>query len=129
MDIYSEETHSIKISVTVNHLEEESDSSSKKFIFQYIVSIENNRENAIQLTHRQWFITNGKGEMSEVSGEGVVGEAPIINPGEKFMYSSFCPLDTPTGNMSGKYKFKTSDEEYLEAKIPLFYLKDLSVLH
>ena len=92
------------------------------YIWAYQVSIENLRKESIQLLKRTWHITDGQGTIHEVSGQGVVGEQPIIEPGETYQYTSGTPLSTPSGIMEGIYYIKTKDGQMLEIEIPTFSL-------
>lgn len=92
------------------------------FVWAYHIKIENKGSETIQLTHRYWRIIDEKGGIQEVSGEGVVGEQPILSPGDNFEYSSGVHLRYPSGVMMGHYVIKKSSGETFEAKIPTFSL-------
>lgn len=120
--MYTQETEDITIHVEPFFLEEESDPSENHYVWSYQVSIENDRSDTIQLIGRQWLITDAHGLIHEVSGEGVVGEQPILQPGDSFTYTSGTPLSTPSGMMLGRYLFETDTQETIEALIPPFSL-------
>ena len=87
------------------------------------MTIENKGAEAVQLLARHWHITDGRGQVKEASGEGVVGAQPVIAPGESFQYTSGCPLPIASGYMSGKYRMRSSSGEAFEAEIPAFLLE------
>ncbi|WP_237152000.1 Co2+/Mg2+ efflux protein ApaG [Oryzibacter oryziterrae] len=120
--MFSAVTHSIVISVEPNFLPQESDPSENRFVWSYRVVIENRSDRAVQLIARKWDITDGNGVRREVSGPGVVGQQPVIEPGEAFEYSSGCPLTTDSGIMSGSYKMVDEHGETLHVTIPAFSL-------
>lgn len=93
------------------------------YIFAYEIVITNKSEQAAQLLSRHWIIRDGLGREENVRGEGVIGQRPLINPGESFSYMSGCPLSTPTGNMRGTYKMTGLDGRKFDIKIPLFFLR------
>lgn len=120
--MYTQETHDIKIHVEPRFMEEESDPVDNHYVWAYHVSIENDREDTIQLMTRQWLITDSHGMVHEVAGDGVVGEQPVLHPGDSFSYVSGTPLCTPSGMMLGRYMFETDSNELLEALVPPFSL-------
>ena len=123
MHTYSENTSNINIEVIPTFLPEQSDIHFPRYVFSYRVSIRNNGSEKVQLLSRHWIITDGYGTVEEVSGPGVVGEQPVIIPGRSYVYESFCPLPTPTGNMRGSYLMVDSKGKQFKAKIPLFFLR------
>ncbi len=120
--MYTQETDDITVHVEPFFLDEESDPTENHYVWSYQVSIENDRSDTIQLIERQWLITDSHGLIHEVSGEGVVGEQPILQPGDSFSYVSGTPLSTPSGVMLGRYVFETETKETVEALIPPFSL-------
>lgn len=122
---YIEITHDIEIQAAPIYLEDESHPEKGQYFFMYAIKIINHRPESIQLTHRRWVINNGHRESKVVEGEGIVGEQPDIGPGGEYQYRSFCPLDTPTGNMRGSFFFENEIGKKIEAKIPLFFLRTL----
>ena len=115
-------TRGIAVRVAVSFLVEQSDPSSNRWFWSYHVRIENGSERAVQLLSRSWRIVDGRGTVHEVHGEGVVGEMPLIAPGASFDYVSGCPLDTPSGSMSGSYHMVDEDGESFDISIPKFAL-------
>lgn len=93
------------------------------FFFAYQVRISNAGDQTVQLLSREWFITDGNGETQRVQGPGVVGEQPVLAPGEAFEYTSFCPLSTPIGSMRGSYRMVLESGESFEAEIGSFPLE------
>jgi len=94
----------------------------QRYVWAYHVEIENRSERTVQLVTRYWRITDGAGRVQEVSGEGVVGQQPVLEPGAAFSYTSGCPLSTPSGLMQGNYTLRDQDGNQLIATIPLFAL-------
>lgn len=97
-------TRHIRIRVQPEYLPAQSIPQAQRWLFAYQVSVENLGSYAVQLLSRHWVITNGEGEVDEVRGPGVVGQQPLLQPGESFSYTSGCPLDTPVGTMHGEYE-------------------------
>lgn len=93
-----------------------------RFFFSYTIEITNERPTPVQLLSRHWIIINGDGESEEVNGPGVVGKTPTIQPGESFVYTSFCPLNTSWGTMEGSYVMRDSEGNQFEAPIARFIL-------
>src|SRR4051812_9887118 len=117
-----EVTRGIAVRVAVSFLAEQSDPTADRWFWSYHVRIENGSEIAVQLLSRSWHIVDGRGAVHEVTGEGVVGEMPLIAPGASFDYVSGCPLDTPSGEMSGSYRMVDADGSAFEVSIPRFHL-------
>ncbi len=115
-------TDGITVRVAVSFLPEQSRIEAGKWFWVYHIRIENGSEHAVQLLTRHWRITDGRGEVSTVEGEGVVGELPLLTPGQSHDYVSGCPLTTPTGSMEGHYSFRRDDGTLIEAAIPFFPL-------
>ena len=122
-------TRGIVVRVVTQYVPERSDPSEDMWFFAYRVQIINVGETAAQLLNRHWIITDGNGEVSEVQGEGVVGEQPHLDPGKGFTYTSACPLPTPVGTMHGTYEMQDEDGERFEATIAPFTLKTPGVLN
>ena len=120
--MYSRTTASISITVEPEFLSEQSNTDERFFLYAYKIIIENNSSEACQLLKRHWIIRDGQGKEEHVEGEGVIGKQPVIRPGERFIYTSGCPLSTPTGNMRGTYTMKTASDKKLKVKVPLFFL-------
>ena len=115
-------TDGITVRVAVNFLPEQSRIENGKWFWVYHIRIENDSEQAVQLLTRHWRITDGKGMVNYVDGDGVVGESPKIRPGGSHDYVSGCPLSTPHGSMEGHYTFRREDGEMVTAAIPFFPL-------
>jgi ApaG protein len=117
-----ESTRGITVRVAVSYLAEQSDPSINRWFWSYHVRIENGSDRSVQLLSRSWRITDGRSAVHEVHGEGVVGEMPLIAPGGSFDYVSGCPLDTPTGSMSGSYRMVDEEGSAFDVTIPRFVL-------
>jgi len=116
-------TQGIKISVETMYQDDFSDPANEHFTFSYQITIQNLSDYAIQLMRRQWFIFDSSGAQREVEGEGVVGEQPIIQPGESHAYVSGCTLTTDMGTMSGNYLMqRLVDDTKFTVDIPEFEL-------
>jgi ApaG protein len=120
--MYSETTRSIKVTVKPFYLEEQSSPTDNHYVWAYQVRIENTGGETVQLRRRHWRITDSTGHMQEVRGPGVVGEQPVLAPGESFEYTSGTPLATPSGIMVGSYEMETRGGESFEVAIPAFSL-------
>lgn len=120
--MYRATTNGIEVAVDPYYLEEQSDPDDSRYVWGYKIVIANNSHAAVRLTHRYWHITDQNGQVDEVSGPGVVGEVPHLQPGETYEYSSCCPLDTPSGMMFGHYQMETDDGEVFDVAIPAFSL-------
>ncbi|HVT59596.1 MAG TPA: Co2+/Mg2+ efflux protein ApaG [Thermoanaerobaculia bacterium] len=92
------------------------------YFFAYRIRISNLDSETVQLVSREWFITDGNGEMQRVQGPGVVGEQPVLARGDSFEYTSFCPLTTPVGSMHGSYRMVYQNGEGFDAAIAPFAL-------
>lgn len=116
-------TKGIKVTVTCNYQEEASNPALSRFIHSYKVRIENLSKSTVKLISRYWKITDGDGSKREVKGDGVVGEQPTLMPGDKHIYSSWCPLSFPTGKMEGHFNMKDMETaEMFSVQIPAFVL-------
>ena len=115
-------TEGITVRVSVSFLPEQSQPSGGRWFWAYHVRIENGGPRTIQLLSRYWLISDGRGARNEVRGDGVVGEQPVIRPGESYDYVSGCPLHTPTGAMQGSYRVLAEDGEAFDVAIPRFSL-------
>ena len=118
---YAKTTDGVTVRVAPRFLPEQSDAESGRWVWSYHVRIENEGDQPVQLLRRHWIITDGDGRVSEVDGEGVVGEQPLIPPGGSFDYISGCPLPTPHGQMVGEYLMERADECF-RVLIPAFSL-------
>ena len=115
-------THDIRVRVRAEYDPTRSDPSANQWFFLYTIQISNEGRQTVQLLSRHWIITNAVDEMREVRGPGVVGEQPVIAPGEEFEYTSGCPLTTPFGSMRGTYQMVTENHERFEVEIAQFEL-------
>ena len=120
--MYSKTTKKINITVNPYYLEEQSEPDDQHYVWAYQVVIDNQGSERVQLKNRYWKIIDSNGSQQEVRGEGVVGEQPILNPGEKFEYASGTPLSTRSGFMGGHYEMETIKGSKFEAEIPQFSL-------
>ncbi len=120
--MYSETTRAIKITVRPFYLEQHSSPAESHYVWAYHVRIENEGAETVQLRNRHWRITDDAGRLQEVRGPGVVGEQPVLAPGESFEYTSSCPLPTPSGIMVGDYEMSTQGGERFLARVPAFSL-------
>lgn len=120
---YESVTRSIRVAVRPAYLDDQSDPEDDRYVWSYTVVIENTGPESVQLLSRYWNITDGQGRVQEVRGAGVVGAQPVIAPGEKFQYTSGCPLETASGCMSGRYQMMSASGESFDAEIPAFLLE------
>lgn len=120
--VYQAVTRNILVRVAPSYLPEDSDPETGRFLWAYTVEIENHGEETVQLIARHWIITDAMNRVEEVTGEGVVGEQPVLGPREAFRYSSGCPLKTPSGAMRGSYRMMTDAGEPFDIEIPEFSL-------
>ena len=107
----------------------QSDPEGRQFVFSYTITIENRGTVPARLISRHWIITDGNNEVKEVRGQGVVGEQPLLGPGERYTYTSGCALPTPVGTMQGTYQMLTPGGLRFDAAIPEFVLAVPSSLH
>lgn len=115
-------TDGVTVRVAVNFLPEQSRIEAGKWFWVYHIRIENDSAQPVQLLTRHWRITDGRGMVNFVEGEGVVGESPLLQPGQSHDYVSGCPLMTPHGSMEGHYTFRRADGSLFQAAIPFFPL-------
>ncbi len=119
---YYSATDDIIVRVSVSFLPEQSEPDRGRWFWAYHVRIENEGDAPVQLLSRRWAITDGRGTIHHVEGEGVVGEQPVIHPGGSYDYVSGCPLGTSTGVMEGHYNMVTADGHMMRVAIPRFAL-------
>lgn len=120
--MYRSVTRGIQVTVEPVYLEDESSPSENHYFWAYTVEIENQGSETVQLRSRYWRITDAQGRVEEVRGAGVVGEEPVLAPGERFEYTSGCPLSTASGIMAGAYQMESEDGEWFSVDIPAFSL-------
>ena len=123
------EKYRIEIKPVPQFIPEQSDPDDSRYVFAYTITIRNLGEIPAQLIARHWIITDANNEVQEVRGLGVVGNQPLLKPGESFEYSSGCSLATPVGTMKGTYQMVGEDGTRFEAEIPEFVLAIPRVLH
>jgi ApaG protein len=121
--------HKIQVVAQVKYVVEQSDEADHRYVFSYTITITNNGDSAAQLLSRHWVITDSNNQVQEVRGQGVVGEQPLIKPGQSFGYTSGTVLSTPVGTMSGSYQMVSEDGSKFDAPIPQFVLSVPRVLH
>jgi ApaG protein len=119
---FSETTRGITVRVSVSFLAEQSEPEKARWFWAYHIRIENEGQMAAQLMTRRWEITDGRGSKSIVEGDGVVGDQPVLMPGQAYDYVSGCPLTTPSGSMVGSYGMVAEDGSSFEVSIPKFPL-------
>ena len=120
--MYTKTTKKISITVSPYFLEDQSEPDDQHYVWAYQVTINNLSKERVQLKNRYWKIIDANGTKQEVKGEGVVGEQPILNPGEKFEYTSGTPLTTSSGFMEGSYEMQRDDGNTFDVQIPQFSL-------
>ena len=120
--MYRSVTRQIEVTVEPNFLPERSSAEKQQFFWSYTVVITNSGAETVQLKARHWVITDAAGRMEEVRGEGVLGEQPVLAPGERFEYTSGVPLPTASGFMAGSYQMVTDSGEPFEINVPAFSL-------
>ena len=120
--MYHKTTRSIEVTVNPIYLDEQSSPDDNHYVWAYHVLIENNGSVTVQLRDRHWAITDANGRVHEVQGTGVVGEQPVLEPGESFEYTSGTPLSTPSGFMVGRYGMISEGGERFDVAIPAFSL-------
>lgn len=119
----------VTVQAVAQYLPEESDEADQRYVFSYTVTVTNTGEVTAQLISRHWIITDAEQKVQEVRGLGVIGEQPVLKPGESFQYSSGSAIATPVGTMHGTYQMRAEDGSTFEAEIPLFVLSVPRVLH
>lgn len=119
---YSETTNSVQVTVEPEFLEEQSEPEDHQFVWAYHIRIENQGRKTLKLLTRYWRIIDSLGRTQEVRGAGVVGEQPVLAPGEAFEYTSGTPLGTPSGLMVGSYEMESETGERFDVAVPAFSL-------
>jgi len=122
-------THNVSVEVLSQYSAENSRPQQGEWVFQYTVRITNKGSETVQVISRHWIITDAGEDVSEVKGPGVVGEQPVLAPGESFQYSSWCPLKTPMGVMRGTYQMARASGEQFDIEIAPFALKARYTVH
>ena len=119
----------IEIEVETHYLAHESQPDKARYVFAYTITIINHSQAAVKLLTRTWVINDANNKTQEVHGDGVIGQQPLLQPGESFQYTSGAILETDVGTMEGHYEFVTDDGDIFDAPIPTFALADPSKLH
>lgn len=120
--MYTETTRGITVTVQPFYLDDQSSPADNHYVWAYRVRIENHSGETVQLKRRHWRITDAIGRIQEVQGAGVVGEQPVLGPGEAFEYTSGTPLPTPSGIMAGEYQMEGEGGDRFDVVIPAFSL-------
>ena len=123
------EPGSIEVQAVSRFLAEQSDVEADRYVFAYHITIRNVGEVSAQLISRHWIITDSEGAVQEVEGSGVIGEQPVLRPGEQFEYTSGCTIATPVGTMKGTYQMVTQEGVPFDATVPEFTLAMPRTLH
>lgn len=125
----NEDQRDIRIQVATSYIDDQSEPDADRYVFAYTITISNDGDIAAKLLSRHWVITDANGKVQEVNGDGVVGEQPYLNPGERFRYSSGAVIETPVGAMQGLYRMEADDGENFDAPIAPFTLAVPGLLH
>jgi ApaG protein len=125
----SDSKYDITVAVKTAYLPDQSDPARSTYVFAYTITITNTGEVAAQLISRHWIITDADAQVQEVKGLGVVGQQPLLQPGESFEYTSGTSLGTAVGTMRGSYQMVAGDGKTFDAEIPQFTLSMPRVLH
>ena len=120
--MYEAVTEGIRVRVTPSWIEDQSSPEENYFFWAYTVDISNEGEVTVHLKTRHWLITDANGKKETVRGPGVVGQTPVLAPGQSFTYTSGCPLSTPSGIMAGSYQMQRADGRLVNVEIPGFSL-------
>ncbi len=121
--------NNINVSVETRYIEEQSNPDGNYYVFAYTITIQNRGKQQAQLLTRHWVITDSNHKVLEVRGDGVVGEQPVLDPGEQFVYTSGTMIETSVGTMKGSYQMKAQDGSHFDATIGEFVLSTPRVLH
>ena len=121
--------NNIEVEVETRYIEEQSNPEQNSYVFAYTITIQNKGRQSAQLLTRHWVITDSNQKIQEVRGDGVVGEQPLLNPGEQFVYTSGTMLETAVGTMKGSYQMLADDGSQFDAEIDEFVLSTPRVLH
>lgn len=119
---YEQETRGVIVRARPEFREDQSSPRHDRYVWAYTIEIVNRGEETVRLVERHWRILDARGHIEEVRGAGVVGEQPVLLPGQAYRYTSGAPLDTPSGMMLGAYRMQTASGETFDAEIPAFSL-------
>jgi ApaG protein len=122
-------TNNVRVEVESQYVPEKSQPFESEWVFAYTIRISNEGDDTVQLLSRHWVITDATGHVEEVRGPGVVGEQPVLGPGESFEYSSWCQLKTSSGVMHGTYQMLTDDGDHFDVEIAPFGLQEPYTVH
>ncbi|BBL34127.1 protein ApaG [Nitrosomonas stercoris] len=125
----NDQKYSIEVAVHTVYLPDQSDPASEQYVFAYTITLNNTGNMAAQLISRHWIVDSGEGEIKEVRGLGVVGEQPLLKPGESFEYTSGTVISSIVGTMQGTYQMVAEDGFHFLVAIPEFILSVPRVLH
>lgn len=120
--MFSKVTHAIKVTAIPQFLDQHSEPDEDHFVWAYTIQLENNGDETVQLLNRHWKITDAHGLTQEVRGEGVIGEQPVLKPGEAYRYTSGTALGTSSGIMFGEYEMETPEGQRFHIEVPAFSL-------
>ena len=115
-------TQGVRVGASATYLPEQSEPDQRRYVFGYTIVVCNDGEKPVQLMSRHWVIIDAYGRREDVSGPGVVGQTPRLEPGQAFKYQSFCPLRTVWGTMEGEYQMRYDDAQTFDAQIARFFL-------
>ena len=121
--------NNIRVDVETRYIEDQSNPEQNYYVFAYTITIQNKGQQSAQLLTRHWVITDSNQKVQEVRGEGVVGEQPLLKPGEQFVYTSGTMLETSVGTMKGSYQMLADDGSQFDATVDEFVLSTPRVLH
>ncbi len=122
-------TRGVRVSVLSEYAPDRSRPAQEQWFFLYTITITNEGQDTVQLVSRHWIITDGAGHVEEVKGPGVVGQQPVLAPGQTFTYTSGCPLETPFGKMEGTYQMVSKSGESFDVAIAPFTLSEPYTVH
>lgn len=122
MNTFERRTHDVIVRVESDYLDDQSSPADSRFIWAYTVEIENQTDHDLTVVERRWKIADSRGQVQNVCGAGVVGEQPVVRPGETFRYTSGAPLSAPSGMMLGNYSMQTPEGDRFDVDIPPFLL-------
>lgn len=125
----AEKKYAVSVAARTTFVPEQSDADAGRYVFAYTITIVNTGSVVAQLLSRHWIITDANNKLSEVRGQGVVGEQPVLKPGESFQYTSGTAIATSVGTMRGTYQMRAVDGVEFDAAIPEFTLSTPRVLH
>ena len=123
------DTNNIRVEVETRYIEDQSNPEQNSYVFAYTITIQNKGQQSAQLLTRHWVITDSNQKIQEVRGDGVVGEQPLLKPGEQFVYTSGTMLETAVGTMKGSYQMLADDGSEFDAAVDEFVLSTPRVLH